>query len=90
MKYDEEKEAPNQGKHGSHIEVLEPDWLREQVIGEMRAGLEKYGVLGAVWGREGATLMRQNAQDIMCTLQNDLFRKVLKMLSQLIRNLARD
>jgi len=30
-------------RHGSQVEVLEPGWLREQVIGEMRAGLEKYG-----------------------------------------------
>jgi len=30
-------------RHGSQVEVLEPRWLREQVISEMRAGLEKYG-----------------------------------------------
>lgn len=34
-------------KHGSQVEVLEPEWLRELVIGEMRAGLNNYGVWDA-------------------------------------------
>ena len=29
-------------KHGSHVEVLEPIWLRDKVIEEMKAGLNKY------------------------------------------------
>jgi predicted DNA-binding transcriptional regulator YafY len=29
-------------KHGSHVEVLEPEWLREKVIQEMNAAVEKY------------------------------------------------
>lgn len=29
-------------KHGSHVEVLEPGWLREKVVEEMRRAVEKY------------------------------------------------
>ena len=31
-------------KHGSHVEVLEPVWLREKVIKEMKDAVEKYWV----------------------------------------------
>jgi predicted DNA-binding transcriptional regulator YafY len=30
-------------KHGSHVEVLEPEWLRKKVFQEMKGALEKYG-----------------------------------------------
>ena len=30
-------------KHGSQVEVLEPEWLREKVVGELRAAVRKYG-----------------------------------------------
>lgn len=29
-------------RHGSHVEVLEPTWLREKVIAEMRAAVGRY------------------------------------------------
>ncbi|MBC7961790.1 MAG: WYL domain-containing protein [Steroidobacteraceae bacterium] len=29
-------------KHGSHVEVLEPEWLREKVVMEMKAAVLKY------------------------------------------------
>ena len=29
-------------KHGSHVEVLEPAWLREKVIGELKASALNY------------------------------------------------
>ena len=28
-------------KHGSHVEVLEPEWLREKVIEEMKKAILK-------------------------------------------------
>jgi len=31
-------------KHGSHVEVLEPEWLREKVVNEMRDAVNKYYV----------------------------------------------
>jgi len=31
-------------RHGSHVEVLEPGWLREKVVGELRKAMEKYSV----------------------------------------------
>jgi predicted DNA-binding transcriptional regulator YafY len=31
-------------RHGSHVEVLEPHWLRAQVVGELSAAIKKYGV----------------------------------------------
>jgi predicted DNA-binding transcriptional regulator YafY len=31
-------------RHGSHVEVLEPLWLREQVVGELSAAVKIYGV----------------------------------------------
>ena len=30
-------------KHGSHVEVLEPEWLREKVINEMKETVKNYG-----------------------------------------------
>ena len=29
-------------KHGSHVEVLEPEWLRDKVIKEMKGAVKKY------------------------------------------------
>jgi predicted DNA-binding transcriptional regulator YafY len=29
-------------KHGSHVEVIEPDWLRTKVIKEMKAAVDRY------------------------------------------------
>ena len=29
-------------KHGSHVEVLEPEWLREKIIYEMKDAVNKY------------------------------------------------
>ncbi len=29
-------------KHGSHVEVLEPEWLREKVVGELGAATRNY------------------------------------------------
>jgi predicted DNA-binding transcriptional regulator YafY len=29
-------------KHGSHVEVMEPGWLREKVVKELRGAAEKY------------------------------------------------
>jgi len=29
-------------KHGSHVEVLEPGWLKEKVVKEMKAAVLKY------------------------------------------------
>jgi predicted DNA-binding transcriptional regulator YafY len=31
-------------RHGSHVEVLEPNWLREKVVGELSAAIKNYGV----------------------------------------------
>ena len=31
-------------KHGSHVEVLEPKWLREKIVKEMKAATKKYRV----------------------------------------------
>ena len=31
-------------KHGSHVEVLEPEWLREKVVKEMKEAVNKYYV----------------------------------------------
>lgn len=31
-------------KHGSHVEVLEPEWLKEKVVQEMKAAVNKYYV----------------------------------------------
>jgi predicted DNA-binding transcriptional regulator YafY len=31
-------------KHGSHVEVLEPEWLREKVVQEMQGTVKKYMV----------------------------------------------
>ena len=31
-------------KHGSHVEVLEPEWLREKVIYELKDAVNKYCV----------------------------------------------
>lgn len=30
--------------HGSHVEVLEPEWLREKVAQEMKDAVKKYHV----------------------------------------------
>lgn len=32
-------------KHGSHVEVLEPEWLREKVVREMKEAVQKYSGL---------------------------------------------
>ena len=29
-------------KHGSHVEVLEPEWLREKVVKEMKDAVKKF------------------------------------------------
>jgi len=29
-------------KHGSHVEVLEPEWLREKVAEELKAAANRY------------------------------------------------
>jgi predicted DNA-binding transcriptional regulator YafY len=29
-------------KHGSHVEVLEPEWLREKVLNEMKVAVANY------------------------------------------------
>jgi len=29
-------------KHGSHVEVLEPGWLREKVVKELKFAVKKY------------------------------------------------
>jgi predicted DNA-binding transcriptional regulator YafY len=29
-------------KHGSHVEVLEPEWLRENVVEELKAAVNRY------------------------------------------------
>jgi predicted DNA-binding transcriptional regulator YafY len=29
-------------KHGSHVEVLEPEWLKEKVVGEMKDAVKMY------------------------------------------------
>ncbi len=29
-------------KHGSHVEVLEPVWLRKKVVKEMKRAVKKY------------------------------------------------
>ena len=29
-------------KHGSHVEVLEPEWLREKVVAELKAAVSRY------------------------------------------------
>ena len=29
-------------KHGSHVEVLEPVWLREKVLNEMKVAVANY------------------------------------------------
>ena len=29
-------------KHGSHVEVLEPGWLKEKVVGEMKDAVRMY------------------------------------------------
>jgi len=29
-------------KHGSHVEVLEPEWLREKVVNEMKVAVGNY------------------------------------------------
>jgi len=31
-------------KHGSHVEVLEPEWLCEKVVNEMKEAVNKYCV----------------------------------------------
>ena len=38
-------------KHGSQVEVLEPRWLRERVIDEMKNAVKKYQGYDAIWGR---------------------------------------
>lgn len=38
-------------KHGSHVEVLEPKWLREKVVKEMKDAVKKFKKLGTGWGR---------------------------------------
>ena len=35
-------------KHGSHVEVLAPAWLREKVVKEMKAAVKKYSDIGKV------------------------------------------
>jgi len=29
-------------KHGSHVEVLEPEWLKEKVVKEIQAAVKNY------------------------------------------------
>jgi predicted DNA-binding transcriptional regulator YafY len=36
-------------KHGSHVEVLEPDWLREKVVKELEHTVEKYLYIAGLW-----------------------------------------
>jgi predicted DNA-binding transcriptional regulator YafY len=31
-------------RHGSHVEVLEPNWLREKVVEELSAAVRNYGM----------------------------------------------
>jgi predicted DNA-binding transcriptional regulator YafY len=30
-------------KHGSQVEVLEPEWMRVKVLGKMKSAVNKYG-----------------------------------------------
>ena len=29
-------------KHGSHVDVLEPEWLKEKIVKEMKDAVNKY------------------------------------------------
>ena len=35
-------------KHGSQVEVLEPKWLRDKVVKEIKAAVKIYGVASKI------------------------------------------